>query len=254
MNNQTTNIDEIFTRIAHGDHLSSQQLHSIQISEQSWRNCAIKAFEQNNTTVLQFLQNNDTIGYFWHWLSEMNMPENEFLQILPWCQAQDLNIHQNLCVEHIGVTLIEQNSVDVFFKFFNHVKPTPNTIRTWTKKAVFMRQCEIAEILIPQSQSADCLYLLSESILSDLPSLDPLLQHMDAHDIGQSCGMIAHAQEYQQRIVDILNANPESWEGFILYDNDVAGDWMKHVYAEHQKIVLQQHVSHSNISSRKSKL
>lgn len=253
MNNQTTT-DEIFNQIAQGDDLSSQQLQSIKISERTWRNCATKALEHNNTTVLQFLQNNDTFGYFWHWLSEMNMPENEFFQILSWCQTQDLNIHQNLCMEHIGVALIEQRSVDVFLKFFNHVQPTSNTIRTWTKKAVFMRQCEIAEVLIPQSQSADCLYLLSESILSDLPSLDPLLQHMAAHDIGQSCGMIAHAQEYQQRIVDILNANPESWEGFILYDNDMAGDWMKAVYAEHQKNVLQQHVSHSNISSRKSKL
>lgn len=255
MNIHTHNIDKLFDKIAQGECLSSEELQSLQISERVWRNCAEKALKHNNTTVLTFLRNNDTIGYFWRWLSKTNGSDRRFLKILPWCQSKDLSVHQDLCAEHTGSELVAQDSVDVFLKFFDHFETTPSLIKIWTKKSVLLGRREISDILIPYTYSSDCISLLSESILSDLPSLDRLMNHMSGHDVGVACGMIAHVDTKQTRIIDLLNSKPESWLSFVSYDNNMAREWMNSVYSDHQKLQLQKYISsNQNTSHRKSKL
>lgn len=243
-----------FDQVDAGAGVSALVLKKLKTSTAIWMVCGRIALQKNDNKALDVLEQCLDTKNFWNLLTEDTYgDESLFFRTLNRCPKTNLRPHEKLGVQQIGCSLIDKNETSLFFAVFDHCDPLSPIIKQWTSTSVYLNRSHIAEFLIHRSHSSDCISWLSESLLSNLSSLDCLKNHMNAHDIGLSCGMIAHVEEKRDTIIEVLNSKPESWEAFYAYDNDMARPWIENAYAEHQKNILQQHVSYQS-SSRKSKI
>lgn len=246
---------EFFKQVDAGANVSAVVLKKLKTSTTVWMECGRIALQKNDHKALDVLEQCLETKNFWNLLTENTYgDESLFFRTLNRCPKTNLRPHEKLGIQQVGCSLIDKNETSLFFAVFDHCDPPSPIIRQWTSASVYLNRSPISEFLIHRSRSSDCIIWLSESILSNLPSLDCLKNHMNASDVGRSCGMIAHVKEKRDTIVAVLNSKPESWEDFYAYDNDIARSWIENVYAEHQKNILQKHISHNNFSSRKSKI
>lgn len=253
--NKTDKITAAFFDQMASTGVSARVFKELNTSQTIWMACGRIALQKNDHQALDLLDQCEKTKDFWHLLTEnICGDEHLFLQTLNRCPKTNLRPHENICAQQVGCSLMEQNKSSLFFALFDYCEHPPHLIKKWTSTSIYMCRMEISEFLIPLSQSAHCSMWLSESILSDFPSLEHLVNHMQAPDIGRACGMIAHVERKRDTIVKILNSKPESWNDFCAYNNDIALQWIQAAYAEHQKNLLQRHVFANNFSSRKSKI
>lgn len=246
---------EFFTQVAAGAGVSALVLKKLNTSTAVWMECGRIALQKNDTQALDVLEQCVETKNFWNLLTEDGYSnEDLFLRTLHRCPTINLRPHEKLAIHQVGCSLIDKNQISLFLAVFEHCNPIAPTIKQWTSTSVYLGRSQISEFLISRALSSDCISWLSESILSNLPSLDYLKNHMNASDVGISCGMIAHVEEKRPSIVEVLNSKTESWGAFFLYDNDIARPWIEQAYSEHQNNTLLQCVSDKISSARKSKI
>lgn len=204
--------------------------------------CAQIAIDHNNTQALKVLQQCEENGNFWTVLSRTRMDETSFFRTLPWCQPNNLNLNQKSSIIQLGADCIQKNAGCLFTALFDYVKKDRDMIKQWAQRSITLGRTDIAEQLIPHTESSDCVYLLAECILRNLPSLQSLVKQMDAVDIGVACGKIAHVDSQHSTIIDVLNDKPDSWQSFSTYHNDVGNAWIMKACAQHQRSVLNHNI------------